>query len=542
MSPLTSTFPLPADIIHGLITEHLLGGTSDSVTTDYGLLNSLSRTAPLLHDICHSITFHRITVNLRRADAEARLATLTSLLQTNHRLATYIRELIITDNTMPALYKNEARLPLCRPSGSKWLSHEAMEGDAPYALIFQENAESAGARFAAEMTTQMCNLRKLNVSFVYRAVEWRRLSSRFKKLLAVGISGQRGLDVLGIQGMVGMPMELLKRFRSLGALALIDMSVDSDAEANTEDALRDWNTFENPYNLHLKRRLRQLTLRNVPPKGALSLLRFWKDDADVADVERRRGGRVDMSRPYYIDIFFANDADCLVSRNAITYASTSLEELTLSTYALGIDNAALLAVIKNDANSLAHPSLPEHRSLSSWFTAKSGILIQSSDIAFLTSLKSIELQVSLWSALPTDIGGDPNQEIQWAFSLLKSIPTTDLHTITVRIRMGGYSRDNISFAWMKPLVDFYFALAEVFKPWGEEFEKSKWRDLGCLIIELDPLADEGLDAKECIESVKYLALAIFRQFARGVLDKRLVIRHLLRADWGIDRKGTLQYH
>ncbi|KAF9475377.1 hypothetical protein BDN70DRAFT_935931 [Pholiota conissans] len=510
MPPLTNRRPsLPNEIIHLIINDHLLPSASDDdIDIDYALIDTLSSVAPIFRDLCHSLTFRTLSLNLRRNDAQKRMEDFTDFLERDPRLGTFVRELEIMDNMMPSVYKNEVQFPLGEPEGSKWLPHSVMDDEERYNFIFNEHG--AGALFASAARA-LSGLRKVIISFVYMPLQWSRLSTHLKALFIKAISQQEYLKTLYIQGVNDVPQSLLERFSSVSTLVLLDTSIDATPETHDQR--------EKPQNRRFKLdgqpKLKALSIRNVPSRGALSLLRVWKEDALLSTP-----GTVDMSQPRLVEIYFANNDECEFSKQILLHASASINSLILDSYALGIDNSVMLDAIKSH-KTLVQP-FRDFASLSDWYASKSEALIKPSDIKTLGELKYLELRVTYWESANGLIG-----ELEWALKLLRDTPSFNLRTLLLRIKVGGYRCFEEGF--MFDLNSFHLHIAQILAPWFAELNKAKWEKLETFIIEIDVEGDDGL-SKMAIGDLAEDICAHFYEDIYVRRERQFKIRHMLRTN------------
>jgi hypothetical protein len=477
-SPPTVDFPLPYDIASMIITQYI--HQPDHQADEFTNLDALSRANHFLRNISLPLLYQRLEVNVQRRGFQRRMNKFIALLRTNPLLATFIRVLIITDNTIQFAHRNETQLRQNQTASGRWLSRWDMLEDARYRVFADE--QGMGRQLADAVKT-MDTLRTVILSFVYRQVEWTSLSSHFRSGFQHAIVQQEELKNLYIQGVNNVPQRLLERFPALRRLDLVDASVD--AVSDPVDRLD--NTPEVAHSQNRHARLSALGLRNVPATGALSLLKFWKEDA------ARTHHGVDMSSPQAIDIFFGDAKECALPRQALLHASRHLKTLQLHALALGLDNKTLA-------------------------------LVRPGDLAGLVALEELSVQVSHW---PDRVG--PNGELQWALTLVKRVPTTHLRALTVRVNVGSYlGSDNAA------LEDFGATVAQLWSPWGEELRDEKWGGLESVVLEL--LGPIDIVAYDFRSVASRLLKSVSIQFPRAVFRRRKTrfqLRYLSRTEDGV---------
>ncbi|KAF8200124.1 hypothetical protein BJ912DRAFT_948021, partial [Pholiota molesta] len=481
---------------HRVSHSHAVYPRPDHQADEFTNLDALSRANQFLRNISLPLLYQRLEVNVQRRGFQRRMNKFIALLRTNPLLATFIRVLIITDNTIQFAHRNETQLRLNQTASGRWLSRWDMLEDARYRVFSDE--QGMGQQLADAVRT-MDTLRTVIISFVYTPVEWTSLSSHFRS---------------GFQHAIGVnnvPRRLLERFPALGRLDLVDASVD--AVSDPVDRLDDTPEVAHSQNRHA--RLSALGLRNVPATGALSLLQFWKEDA----VRTHHG--VDMSSPRAIDIFFGDAKECAVPRQALLHASRSLKTLQLHALALGLDNKTILRA-EHTGFPMEHPAESGgHESFSDWFRFASLALVRPGDLAGLVALEELSVQVSHW---PDRVG--PNGELQWALKLVQRVPTTHLRALTVRVNVGSYlGSDNAA------LEDFAATIAPLWSPWGEELRDAKWSGLESVVLEL--LGPIDIVAYDFRRVALRLLKSISMQFPRVVFRRRKTrfqLRYLLRTE------------
>ncbi|KJA24772.1 hypothetical protein HYPSUDRAFT_53562 [Hypholoma sublateritium FD-334 SS-4] len=446
---------LPYDLLTCIIDVVTYPGR----VSDYKTLSALALTNSALLDVCRRKQFSTIAFNMRRINMPARAKSFVCLLESNPNLQKYVQSLFFGDNVFYPSFIRDADVVHVGDiqDRTQYYSHFEMKKNISRGILYGPKDDE---EFVSEALTKLKCLNSVEISFLYANIDWEWASL----ILRAGLTNllvQPYIRSLHIHGVWNIPMELLRRFRSLEELCIAASSISPPI--GSEISAPDLTTLQfpspPPHTLGRKQRLDIISLNDVGYCGMHPLLDHWRNQSNEP-------GFVDMSRPAHIDLAFDRLEESVILQQLVGNSASYVKTLCLDTSELSF---TIDIPLSSEEDYIEH--YDDYDAFKTYFPTLNARL---DDVSYLNNLETLQLYITYWERATgiAESGFHPDEELRWELKLLQRVPSEYLKDITLNVKVGGYTS-----IFQNAFTEFHSDQEFIWNDWAKEFRLPKYRAL-----------------------------------------------------------------